>query len=104
MTTLGTLHGRYWASERFASDLRWVEPPRRDPVGPQLVGEALRAFGNAMPPAFALPPPDGRGSVVAGQNQAANIQHGGFTAQQPANVHAVETRSEHADRKLDYTL
>jgi aminoglycoside phosphotransferase (APT) family kinase protein len=52
MTTLGTLHGHYTESERFAGDLSWVSPPRRDPVGPQLVHEALEAFGQDMSPAF----------------------------------------------------
>jgi hypothetical protein len=52
MTTLGMLHGRYMASARFGGDLSWVLPPRRDPVGPQLVHEALDAFGHDMSPAF----------------------------------------------------
>jgi len=52
MSTLGTLHGAFSDSPRFQGDLRWVAPPRRDPVGPELVGQALRLLGDEMPRAF----------------------------------------------------
>lgn len=52
MDALAALHGRYWRSPRFASDLAWIGPPMRGPIGPLLVGEALKRFGDAMPAEF----------------------------------------------------
>jgi aminoglycoside phosphotransferase (APT) family kinase protein len=52
MDTLAALHGHYWNSPRFAEDLAWVEAPMRGPVGPLLVGEAVKQFGERMPEPF----------------------------------------------------
>jgi hypothetical protein len=52
MDTLGELHGRYAESPRFSGDLAWIEPPMRGEIGPLLVREALKQFGEGMPAAF----------------------------------------------------
>jgi hypothetical protein len=50
--TLATLHGYYWQSPRFSQDLDWIEPPMRSPIGPLLVEEGMKQFGDRMPPEF----------------------------------------------------
>jgi len=50
--TFARLHGHFWESPRFDEDLSWIDPPMRSPIGPQLVGDALSAFGSDMPEAF----------------------------------------------------
>ena len=52
MDTLAALHGRYWNSPRFTADLAWVDAPMRGPIGPLLVSEAVKLFGERMPEAF----------------------------------------------------
>lgn len=50
--TLATLHGHYWQSPRFSRDLAWIEPPMRSSIGPLLVTQGMRQFGDRMPPEF----------------------------------------------------
>jgi hypothetical protein len=52
MDTLAALHGRYWNSPLFDAELAWIGPPMRGPIGPLLVGEALKQFGERMPEEF----------------------------------------------------
>jgi hypothetical protein len=47
--TLAILHGHYWESPRFASDLAWVEAPMRSSYGPDLVAEGMKQFGDMLP-------------------------------------------------------
>jgi aminoglycoside/choline kinase family phosphotransferase len=50
--TLAKLHGRYWESPRFERDLSWIEAPMRASIGPQLIEEGLKQFGDRMPAEF----------------------------------------------------
>jgi hypothetical protein len=50
--TLATLHGHYWQSPRFSQDLAWIEPPMRSSIGPLLVEQGIKEFGDRMPPEF----------------------------------------------------
>ena len=50
--TLATLHGHYWESPRFSADLAWIEGPMRSSIGPQLVKQGIKDFGDRMPPEF----------------------------------------------------
>jgi Ser/Thr protein kinase RdoA (MazF antagonist) len=50
--TLATLHGRYQASPRFSRDWTWIEPPMRSDIGPLLVEQGIKQFGDRMPPEF----------------------------------------------------
>lgn len=50
--TLATLHGHYWQSPRFSKDLAWIEPPMRNSIGPLLVEQGMKQFGDRMPPEF----------------------------------------------------
>lgn len=52
MDTLAILHGRFWNSPRFGEDLDWIAAPMRGAVGPLLVAEAVKQFGERMPPEF----------------------------------------------------
>ena len=49
MDTLGELHGSFAQSRRFSADLAWIEPPMRGEIGPLLVREAVKQFGEGMP-------------------------------------------------------
>lgn len=49
---LARLHGHFWASERFAGDLAWVEPPMRGDIGRALIAEGVERFGATQPKAF----------------------------------------------------
>lgn len=50
--TLAKLHGQFWESSRFEDDLSWIDAPMRSSIGPQLVEEGLRQFGERMPAPF----------------------------------------------------
>ena len=52
MDSLGSLHGTFWNSPRFGDDLDWVTAPMRGEIGPLLVGEAVKQFGERMPQDF----------------------------------------------------
>jgi len=51
---LAVLHAKYWDSERFQSDLSWVQPyaPIRNAEPPMLVDRCCRLFRDLMPPVF----------------------------------------------------
>jgi thiamine kinase-like enzyme len=50
--SLARLHGAYWNSPRFQSDLAWVQPPEMHHWGPKLVERALDHYSPEMPPVF----------------------------------------------------
>ena len=50
--SLATLHGHYWQSPRFSRDLTWIEPPMRSSIGPLLVDQGMKQFGDRMPAEF----------------------------------------------------
>lgn len=52
LDAMARLHGSYWNSPRFKSDLAWVEPPGMHPMGPRLVKRALQQYRKQMPPVF----------------------------------------------------
>ena len=52
MDTLAKLHGKFWESPRFSRDLVWIERPMRSSIGPQLVEQGVKQFGDRMPKAF----------------------------------------------------
>ncbi len=52
VTALARLHARFWNTERFASDLAWVAPAPRHPIGPMLIERALDQYASEMPPVF----------------------------------------------------
>jgi hypothetical protein len=47
------IHARLWESQRFDTDLAWVEPPMRHEIGALLVARSLELFADRMPHAFA---------------------------------------------------
>jgi aminoglycoside phosphotransferase (APT) family kinase protein len=50
--TLAKLHGHFWESPRFTTDLAWIEMPMRSNIGPQLVEQGMKRFGDRMPNEF----------------------------------------------------
>lgn len=50
--TLATLHGQYWQSPLFSAELSWIEPPMRSSLGPLLVKQGMKQFGERMPAPF----------------------------------------------------
>ncbi len=49
---LARLHGGFWNSPRFASDLAWIEPPMRSEFGVVMVKQGVEAFGQGQPACF----------------------------------------------------
>jgi len=49
---LARLHGAFWESPRFATDLDWIEPPMHSELGPELIAAGVQSFGDRQPPAF----------------------------------------------------
>src|SRR5262245_1087165 len=50
---LARLHAHFWEDERFASELSWVSPAMRGPLGAKLVDQARERFAGELPPVFA---------------------------------------------------
>jgi hypothetical protein len=52
LAAFARMHGMYWNSKRFSSDLAWVPPPGFHPMAPLLVERALEQYADSMPPVF----------------------------------------------------
>lgn len=50
--SLARLHAHFWDDERFASELAWVPPAMRGPLGARLVDQARQRFADELPPVF----------------------------------------------------
>lgn len=47
-----SLHGTYWTSSRFDSDLAWLQPPLQHDIARDLIAQALQQHGADMPEVF----------------------------------------------------
>lgn len=52
LSVFARLHGAYWASPRFETDLAWVQPPSRHEITIPLIEKALQGHGKEMPVVF----------------------------------------------------
>ncbi|MFK7977946.1 MAG: phosphotransferase [Halioglobus sp.] len=52
LAVFARMHGAYWNSERFETDLQWVTPPGRHEIAVPLIEKALARHGEDMPPVF----------------------------------------------------
>lgn len=52
LAAFARLHAAYWDSDRFASDLDWLEAPPQHAIAVDLIQQALQQFEADMPPVF----------------------------------------------------
>jgi len=52
LAAFARLHGRYWDSPRFATDLAWLQPPVQLGIARKLVAVALEKYAADMPAVF----------------------------------------------------
>ena len=52
LSAFARLHSRFWNSERFSSDLNWLEAPLQHDIATGLVAQSLEQYAEVMPPVF----------------------------------------------------